>query len=45
MQLEEQLVREYFGDPKGEHTEKEIMKTERMMNTWSGIKILQIGTG
>jgi Common central domain of tyrosinase len=31
LQPEEQLVREYFGDPKGEHTEKEIMKTERMM--------------
>jgi Common central domain of tyrosinase len=31
MQPEEQLVRDYFGDAKGEHTEKEIMKTERMM--------------
>jgi hypothetical protein len=31
MKPEEKLVREYFGDPKGEHTEEAIMKTERMM--------------
>jgi hypothetical protein len=31
MKEEEQLVREYFGDPKGDHTEAEIMKNARMM--------------